>query len=455
MNRIRTMLAVAVMASCALPAAADTLVPSNGGLTVTDDTTGITWLANGDIAQGLTPGNPLYVPGINPDGSMSLGTAQQFIDQLNADDYLQHDNWNLPSSTGMDGNCSYPSSGGNRFGFGCGAPSTAGPANPVNQLGGLFYNALGGQAQSSISVTHNASFGLFNNIKPYLYWSGTPAPGPLLSSGYSFSFRNGFQGTEEGNNSLFVLPEYTSAPSTNTVTGPVGLGITTPPPTAKPALVPSADGKLIYDPALNVTFLADANLAKSLTPGSPYYVSGINADGSMNLTVLNNLLNALNTNTFMGLKGWTVPTTAANGVNGDCSIPSTPAQLQAGFPDYGYQCDGAAGQLGELFYDELGGTAGDPITETGNADVNFFQNLRDDLYWEFGPSDPNVPEGDPSFSFESGLQGSNFGGDTLPNGNNLFVILEVPGDAIPEPSTIALFAAVLGLIWSVRRRVRI
>jgi hypothetical protein len=46
------------------------------------------------------------------------------------------------------------------------------------------------------------------------------------------------------------------------------------------------DRQLIYDPVTNVAYLANANLAATLKTDSPYYVSGINPDGSMDQITL-------------------------------------------------------------------------------------------------------------------------------------------------------------------------
>ena len=59
---------------------------------------------------------------------------------------------------------------------------------------------------------------------------------------------------------------------------------------ASTALVPSADGQTVYDPNLNVTWLADANLAGTQTFG----VSNINKDGSMDYATALRWVDALN-----------------------------------------------------------------------------------------------------------------------------------------------------------------
>jgi hypothetical protein len=443
------MIAVALLILGARAAGADTLTAGDDGKTVIDvvttplyGTTTITWLADANFAASLRPDSPYWVPGINPDGSMSLSTATAFINQLNKYAYLGITTWRLPTTIANDTTCSNHSAGGT-FGYNCGEASPNNPGYPYSELGGLFYNGLGGQANNNITMVHNVSYKLFKHLQPYLYWSDT-AQYNNVHYGNDFWFQNGFQGTEDEYDSLFVLPVSVTTTGTPPPDSPAcaalptpcpgllpGLGLNTTISPAKPKLLPSPDGTLIYDPALNVTFLTNANLAASLSPNSPYYVSGINPDGSMNTTTLTNFLAALNNpaHPFLGLTGWTIPTIAADGVNPNCTIEPGNAN-----PDYGYNCDGPASQLGELFYDELGGVAGHDIARTSNWYAWFFRHLESNYYWQCHPTPNDLPgkcvPGNsagfpPSFSFRSGYQG------LQSDPNELLVILDIPGDAIP------------------------
>ena len=439
-------MALAVVAVCAAAAGAQTLTPGHKGKTViqtittpTYGATTITWLANANFAAGLKPDSPYWVSGINKDGSMSLSTALNFIDNLNKHAYLGMTTWRLPTTVADDSSCSFTSEGGT-FGYDCGEALPGNAGYPYSELAELFYEGLGGQAHNSVMVVHNSSFNLFKNFQPYLYWSETAQfNNPHFAN--DLWFQNGFQGTEDEYDSMFVLPVSTTTTGTppttklpcaamETCDGLLpGLGINTTIPPAKPTLEASSDGELIYDPTLNVTFLANANLAVTLTPDSPYHVNGINPDGSMSATTLAKFLNALNdpAHPFMGLTGWTVPLVAADGQNSNCTI-----QPANGNPSLGYNCDGPASQLGELFYDQLGGVAGHDITQKANKLAKLFKNLQSSYYWQCQPTADDPPGqcmpgtggGEPSFSFQSGYQGS----QTDPN--DLFVLLEVPGNAI-------------------------
>jgi hypothetical protein len=185
---------------------------------------------------------------------------------------------------------------------------------------------------------------------------------------------------------------------------------------------------MIYDPTLDVSFLANANLAGSLGHDSPYWVVGINPDGSMNTKTLAAFLAALNNaaNPYLGITGWTIPSVAET--NANCTIKPTD-----GNPDYGYNCDGPASPLGELFYDQMGVAAGGnrlhllPPFLADPYPPELFHHLESNYYWQCGqcpPGMPGAPAYPPSFSFLTGYQG------LQSDPNELFVLLEVPGKVI-------------------------
>lgn len=477
MKSIQGLACAAVIAAASGAFAGDVITTGDGGLTVIDTvttaaygTTTMTWSANANFAASLTPASPYWVPGINPDGSMPLSVAIKFVAKLNQYSYLNISTWSLPMSVPVDQACTLNSAGGN-FGYNCGmAPPPANSAYPYNQMGGLFYNVLGGSANANIALNHNADYALFNHVQPYLCWSGTQQ-GNNPHFAYDFWFQNGFEGTEDVHDAMFVWPVSTvttGTPPSQLIATPDpngGLGLDTIIDPGAPTLVPSPDGSLVYDPRLNVTFLANGNLAQALLKaGSPYAVAGINPDGSMNAATLVNFLAALNNpaHPFMGRTGWMVPLVAQDGIDSSCTLANVSAgQLQAG----GYNCsglsatnNGTASQLGELFYDQLGGKAGVDLYSHANSDLGFFQNLQMDYYWQCQPlpTDPPgqcdllQPGGDPSFSFLSGYQGSQT------HTNDLFVILELPGDAVvPEPATwISLLSGLSIVGVGLRRKVR-
>lgn len=177
---------------------------------------GVTWLANADLAKTESFGAQCVRPDgthcINPDGSMSHATAEKWIVGMNTyhsgAGWLGHTDWELPPTIHEDQTCDQQF-----YGYGC----TGSP------MGELFYDQLGLKPGSSVIQPPDSQVGQFRDIQPYLYWSCVGAPdsqGPCSSTvpatGFelSFSFGNGFEGTDPGGihipvgNGLFVTAYY-------------------------------------------------------------------------------------------------------------------------------------------------------------------------------------------------------------------------------------------------------
>lgn len=132
---------------------------------------------------------------------------------------------------------------------------------------------------------------------------------------------------------------------------------------AHAALTLTLGGQGVYDDHLNLTWLQNANLADS----TPFGVSGINANGTMSWHTAQNWIGAMNAASYLGFSDWRLPTSDACG---------------------GYNCTGS--EMGHLFYNELGGVAGQPITTTHNANYGLFQNVQSDYYWSGTEYAPNT-----------------------------------------------------------------
>jgi hypothetical protein len=431
-----------------------TVTSGDGGETVVETvvtdspygTVRLTWPADANIAGHLQPDSPYWVEGINQDGSMPLSVANAFVAKLNESAYLKITTWSLPITIYEDASCTLKAAGG-RFGYDCGEDVAGNAGYPYSELANLFYNVMGGTTHNNIKRVHGPNYALFHDVQPYLYWSQT-GQYEALKFGNDFWFQNGFQGTEDQYDSMFVIP----VSVTTTGSRPTGvkmdaacavqpscpgllpgLGLTTTVYPARPSLQPRLNGQVIYDPVTDLGYLANANLAGSLRKDSEYYVSGINPDGSMNQGTLIRFLAALNNpdHPYLGLTGWNVPTTVAGGKNPDCTV-----QVGGAGPDIGYNCDGTASALGELYYNQFGIAAGHSVDEAVDGQRGYFYNLAANYYWQCDPAPGlppsqcahTIPDGQiPSFSFLSGYQG------VQSNPNDLFVMLVVPGDEVPPP----------------------
>lgn len=200
--------------------------------------------------------------------------------------------------------------------------------------------------------------------------------------------------------------------------------------TVNAALISRLGGLAYYDTDLNITWLADANYAKT---------SGHDADGLMNWADANTWASSLN---IGGVTGWRLPTTLQ---------PDSSCDGQSGGVSSGFNCTGS--EMGHLFYTELGGTAGSSILASGDPDLALFSNIQSNPYWsgtEYAP--------DPSdawvFFFNNGNQRAG-----LKDSGNLFAWAVHSGDvgasSVPEPGTVALMGlGLMGLLGLGRRQRR-
>jgi uncharacterized protein (TIGR03437 family) len=190
------------------PAATGTGLEVNpGGQTVYDPVTNVTWLANANLAASNAFGLPSCTSPttpavcVNRDGAMTLGAAAQFIANMNAAAYLGQTNWELPPT------------GQSCTGYNCSAAD-----DPMTEL---FYSQLGFSEGTPVVATPDITVGPFNNIQPYLYWS-CEAPtiqdpcqstGPATGFEWTFSFGNGFLGTDIVGNEFYVTAYYVGVPT--------------------------------------------------------------------------------------------------------------------------------------------------------------------------------------------------------------------------------------------------
>ena len=186
----------------------------------------------------------------------------------------------------------------------------------------------------------------------------------------------------------------------------------------------AASFEAYYDTDLDITWLADANYAKT---------SGYDADGRMTWADATTWAAQLDIN---GYADWRLPTTLQ---------PDASCGSQSGGVSYGYNCTGS--EMGHLFYSELGGTAGQFIWASADSDVAKFTNLQSLLYWSATEYAPGTGS---AWTFV-------FGGyqDAIGKPTGYYALAVSPGDvaAVPEAQTYALMLAGLGLIgWRARRR---
>lgn len=194
----------------------------------------------------------------------------------------------------------------------------------------------------------------------------------------------------------------------------------------------------LYDTTLNVTWLADANLAAT----EDFGVRFIDPTGYTGADSALKWISAMNAADYLGFDNWRLPTTLQ---------PDPSCSRQDGLGSRGLNCTGS--EMGHLFYNELGGVANQDIATTHNANYSLFKNFQSQgfVYWSGTTAGSQGRGSTWEFDFGKGFQ---FSGS---NGNGAFMLAVRPGDvlaAVPELSTYALMLAGLAVLgaWAATRR---
>jgi hypothetical protein len=378
---VRRVAAAAALLTVGLAPAAlgsNTPPPREGGsgaATISDPYLNVTWLADADLAATQKFGLK-----IARDGAMSYPTAVRWVKRLNAYDHgkgwLDHDDWTLPVTPTplSDSSCqSYNGSGGGSFGYGC----------LKSPFGSLYSRTFGLDAPDTAVPVGDTQTAPFHDFQPYLYWTDTQTP--RNPDGYAtFSFDTGRPGSNISKHSMYVLPMIPG--------NPFGTAAGSP-------LDPSADGTTVYEPDAGVTWLADADLART----QPFDTAGIDADGSMEQDTAVTWASRMN--------GWVEH---GKGKNGFWRLP-TPVEL------------------GKLWA-ALQVPAGEPVVPTPRVTLAGFDDVQPYLYWSCAGAGVDGPcAGAPksgmqwSFSLGNGFQGTDL------TGNRLYVEVYYP-NASPSPT---------------------
>jgi len=195
-----------------------------------------------------------------------------------------------------------------------------------------------------------------------------------------------------------------------------------------------------YDTALNITWLADANYAKT---------SGYDTDGLMTWNAAKTWVAQLNIN---GVTGWRLPDVKP--VNGSTFQYG---HSNNGSTDIGYNIVSTQSELANLYHVTLGNksyrsTSGSFQPGHGFQNTGPFSNVQAGLYWsgvEFAPSTSKA-------WFFHGLYGSQY--ENLKS-NELLAWAVRSGDVaavavVPEPQTYALALAGLAVAGALARKRR-
>lgn len=182
-----------------------------------------------------------------------------------------------------------------------------------------------------------------------------------------------------------------------------------------------------YDTDLNITWLADANYAKT----SSYYA-----------VIINGGMTQENANAWATNLSFT--DTVNNVTYDNWRLPS--ARNQDGTVCFGYNCTNS--EMGHMFYSELGGIAGQNIAATHNANYDLFINIEPYYYWSF-----DLGVVCRNFNFKEGYPCD---GSSFSNGYYAWAVSD--GDigvaAVPEPSAWILVLTGLSILGVATRQGR-
>jgi len=211
-------------------------------------------------------------------------------------------------------------------------------------------------------------------------------------------------------------------------------------------LVSRLGGQAVYDTDLDITWISDVNLASTNTFGIPEGTGGIfNPGGNMSWDTANNWIDAINAANYLGFNDWRMPLTAS--LDSTCNDnPGGGGSADA----QGFDCTG--GEMGHLFYDELGGTGATSILNSSDPDVALFSNITisGGQHW-------SGTEFSSSSAWVFGIEGTGGSGQQVHalKGNNFSVLPVRDGDvgAVPIPAAIWLFGfGLMCMVGVVKRK---
>lgn len=213
-------------------------------------------------------------------------------------------------------------------------------------------------------------------------------------------------------------------------------------------------GGLLYDNVLNVTWLADANYAKT---------SGDDADGRMSWSAANTWVDSLvyhDNVRNVDYSDWRLATSTPVGANWNFNLENN------GSTDDGQNITSPHSELSYMYHINLGlksyysptgaqqvdfGVFGNG-TSFGQADIGLVKNLQSWIYWISMANAPIPADYAPSFSTMTGHQGYFY------QPVEMYAWAVRPGDVaapIPEPEAYALLLAglsILGFVTKYRKQ---
>jgi len=193
---------------------------------------------------------------------------------------------------------------------------------------------------------------------------------------------------------------------------------------ANAALIERLGGRAAYDTDLDITWLTNSSDGMGWADAK-VWAAGLFIDG---------------------YAGWRLPTTFT--VDSSCTADTAGTLSAAGGTANGYNCIGS--ELGHLFYNELGGTAGNNIHSSTDPDAALFSIDPSGLVlWSNTPDASNPNNNAYYYNFSNGEQGISYNGA----GYSALAVRDGDISAVPVPAAAWLFGSgLIGLAGVARRK---
>lgn len=217
-----------------------------------------------------------------------------------------------------------------------------------------------------------------------------------------------------------------------------------------------------YDTTLNITWLANANLAQS----NQFGVTGINlSNGRMEWATAIDWIAAMNAANYLGISTWRLP--AMYDINGDGCTVNSFASYNGGDCGYNVVSTGPqASELASLFHDTLGNLAFYTTSGAVNPacvgcpkwqNTGPFSNLgASNFYWygqDTTTDSTGFDYGPPAqFAWYFGPSGAQRPQDQTGSFYNAWAVFDGDVAVVPVPAAVWLFGGALGALGLIRRR---
>jgi len=192
------------------------------------------------------------------------------------------------------------------------------------------------------------------------------------------------------------------------------------------------DYQAYYDDVADLTWLTDANYARTTD-----YANG----GQMQWDDAMDWVSGLN---ISGVTGWRLPET----LQPDASCSGFFSDTNT---SYGYNCLGS--EMGNMFFNVLGGAEGTSIVDTHNSNYDLFTNIQTSLFAQYWSSTEYVPDNNGTTAWYFNFENSHQFRDYKVDRGFAWAVQSGDVSAVPVSAAVWLFGSgLIGLVGFARRK---